>query len=62
MVFNLLYYLYNEKKPFDAASLLIDFDFTDNGNGTGIITDWKGTFNGVASTELIIPDDPSIIL
>ena len=42
--------------------ILVDFNYTDNGNDTYTITSWKGTFNGVSSTELIIPDDPRIIL
>lgn len=41
---------------------LIDFEYTDNGDGTVTLTAWKGTYNGVASTELIIPDDSRIIL
>jgi hypothetical protein len=44
------------------ASNLDDFEYTDNGNGTYTLTGWKGTANGVTSTEMIIPDDPSIIL
>ena len=42
--------------------LLIDFGYNDNGDGTYTITEWKQTYNGVSSTELIIPDDPRIIL
>lgn len=42
--------------------ILIDFEYTDNGNGTYTLTAWKGTLNGVESTELIIPDDSRIIL
>ena len=42
--------------------LLKDFDYVENDNGTATITGWKGTLNGVASTELIIPDDERIIL
>jgi hypothetical protein len=42
--------------------ILIDFVYTDNGNNTYTITDWKGTFEGVASTRCIIPEDARIIL
>ena len=42
--------------------VLIDFVYTDNRNGTYTITDWKGTFEGVASTRCIIPEDARIIL
>lgn len=44
------------------ASLLVDFEYIDNGDGTVTLTAWKGTLNGVASTELVIPDDSRIIL
>ena len=44
------------------SDLLVDFVFTDNGDGTFTLTGWGGTFKGKNSTELIIPDDPSIIL
>lgn len=36
--------------------VLIDFTYTKNEDGTYTITDWKGTLNGEASTECIIPD------
>ena len=41
---------------------LVDFEYIDNGDGTATITAWKGTLNGVASTELVVPNDPRIIL
>ena len=44
------------------AALLTDFEYTNNGDGTVTLTKWKGTSNGAASTELIIPDDERIIL
>lgn len=44
------------------ASLLQDFTYQDNGNGTYTLTGWKGTKNGVASTELVVPDHSSIIV
>ena len=42
--------------------LLVDFIYTDNGDDTYTITDWKGTYNGEPSSSLIIPSDPRIIL
>lgn len=48
--------------PFDATSILVDFNYTDNGDGTYTITDWKGTYNGKASTEIIIPNNGCIIV
>ena len=47
---------------FDAATILIDFEYTDNGDGTYTITAWKGTKNGVASTEMVVPNISNIIL
>lgn len=41
---------------FDPAVQLIDFDYYQEDNGTYYITGWKGTLNGVQSTELIVPD------
>lgn len=41
---------------------LVDFEYVANGDGTYTITDWKGTYNGEASTRCIIPDDERIIL
>lgn len=46
----------------EFAALLVDFEYTNNDNGTATITGWKGTYNGEPSTELVIPDDPRIIL
>lgn len=43
--------------PFNPAIILVDFDYTDNGDGTYTITGWKGTYNGEASTEIIIPNN-----
>ena len=39
---------------------LIDFEYTAEDDGTYTITGWKGTLNGVESTECIIPDNPLI--
>ena len=47
---------------FDPAVVLVDFDYTDNGYGTYTITNWKQTLNGVASTEMIIPNNSKIIV
>ena len=40
----------------------VDFEGTSNGDGTWTLTAWKGTYNGEASTELVIPDDERIVL
>jgi hypothetical protein len=42
--------------------ILQDFEYTTNSDGTYTITAWKGTKNGVASTELVIPPYSKIIL
>ena len=42
--------------------LLIDFKYTKNNNNTLTLTDWKGTYSGIASTRVVIPDNPRIIL
>jgi hypothetical protein len=47
---------------FDPATVLVDFTYTDNGDGTYTITDWKGTLNGTPSTEIIIPNYGCIIV
>ena len=47
---------------FDPTVELIDFTYTDNGNGTYTITGWNGTYQGENSTEIIIPDNNHIIL
>lgn len=47
---------------FDAATILVDFEYTDNGDGTYTITGWKGTYNGEASTEMIVPNYGCIIV
>jgi hypothetical protein len=47
-------------KDFDPVAILVDFDYTDNGDGTYIITDWKQTLNGESSTELVIPNNTHI--
>lgn len=47
---------------FDPSIVLIDFDYTTNDDGTYTIIGWKGTLNGVTSTELIVPDNSLIIV
>ena len=47
---------------FDPAVKLQDFNYTSNANGTYTLTGWKETHNGVASTEMIIPNNKKIIL
>ena len=47
---------------FDAATALIDFEYTTNDDGTYTITGWKETLNGVPSTEMIIPSNGLIIV
>ena len=47
---------------FDPAVVLIDFTYTDNGDGTYTILDWKETYNGEPSTEMIVPNNAYIIL
>ena len=47
---------------FDPAVKLQDFNYTSNGDGTYTLTGWKETHNGVASTEMIIPNNKKIIL
>lgn len=60
-------YYYNTRyniyihKILPVEELLIDFEYVEE-NGMYNITKWKQTLNGVASTEMIIPDDPRIIL
>ena len=48
--------------PEDLILKLIDFEYADNRDGTVTLTAWKQTLNGVASTEMVIPDDNRIIL
>lgn len=43
-------------------TLLGDFEYIVNGDGTYTLTAWKGTLNGVPSTKIVIPDDSRIIL
>ena len=43
---------YEEEKK----NILIDFKYTDHGDGTYTITDWKQTYNGQSSTKCVIPN------
>lgn len=52
-------------KSIDEAlvAALIDFEYTYNiEDDTVTLISWKGTLNGVPSTEIVIPDDTRIIL
>lgn len=42
--------------------MLIDFEYDVNGDGTYTLTDWKETYNGEESTEIILPDSNKVIL
>lgn len=45
------------------AMALIDFEYTYNAqDDTVTLISWKGTLNGIPSTEIVIPDDTRIIL
>lgn len=48
--------------PFDAETVLVDFTYTSNDDGTYTITGWKETLNGESSTELIIPNNGLILV
>jgi len=48
--------------PFDPETMLVDFEYTANEDGTYTLTGWKQTLNGEASTEMIVPDNPLIVL
>ena len=54
--------IYEIEFAINLAILLVDFEYVKNDDGTATLTGWKGTLNGVTSTELVIPDDPRIIL
>lgn len=47
---------------FDSTVVLVDFEYTSNDDGTYALTGWKGTYNGEASTEMIIPNNGLIIV
>ena len=45
----------------DLTNILIDFEYNQH-NNVYTLTKWNNTQNGVASTELVIPDCENIIL
>lgn len=47
---------------FDPATVLVDFSYTANTDGTYTLNTWKQTYNGKASTEMIIPNYGCIIV
>jgi hypothetical protein len=46
----------------DPASIFMDFEYIDNGDGTYTATAWKGTYMGEPSSEMIIPDNLLVVL
>lgn len=48
--------------PFDPAIILIDFEYVDNGDGTYTLTDWKETYNGEPSVDVVVPNNALIVL
>lgn len=48
--------------PFDPETMLIDFTYTANNDGTYTLTGWKETLNGVASTDIVIPYNDLILV
>ena len=44
------------------TDILKDFKYIIDSNGNAVIIDWKGTYNGNPSTEIIIPYADNIIL
>ncbi len=53
-------YELNIEVLFDET-ILQDFTYVNNGDDTYSLTGWKGTKNGVSSTEIVIPDSDAII-
>jgi len=43
-------------------TIIFDFDYIAESDGTYTLTGWKQTLNGTSSTECIIPDNPKINL
>lgn len=46
----------------ESCLSLIDFEYIIEENGTYTLTEWKGTYNGKPSTEIIIPNSELINL
>ena len=58
-----VYAKWNKSVDAALAAALIDFEYTYNAqDDTVTLISWKGTLNGVPSTEIVIPDDTRIIL
>jgi hypothetical protein len=53
-------YIYNGIPTIE--DILIDFNYTSHDNGMVTLTGWKQTLNGVSSYDMVIPNDPRIIL
>lgn len=47
---------------FDAETVLIDFEYIKNDDGTYTLTAWKETLNGEPSTECVVPDNSLLII
>lgn len=47
---------------FDAETVLIDFEYTKNDDGTYTLTAWKETLNGEPSTECVVPDNELLVI
>lgn len=47
---------------FDPSTVLVDFVYTDNKDGTYTLLEWKGTHNGEPSDKLVIPNYACIIV
>jgi hypothetical protein len=56
-----VYNVYNDNNV-NVTSLLQDFTYESNSNGTYTLTGWKGTLNGVTSTQCVIPNSNLIIV
>lgn len=55
-----LFFAY-ESESIDLT-ILQDFEYTDNGDGTYTLTAWKGTLNGESSTKMVTPDNEKVIV
>lgn len=50
------------EREFDPTTDLVDFEYADNDNGTYTLNSWKGTYKGEPSTEIIVPNQESLIV
>lgn len=48
--------------PFDPEVRLVDFEYVAKEDGTYTLTGWKGTLNGAASTEMVVPNSNLVVL